>query len=159
MMSHVKLTMLLCDHAAVADGKLYINGGGWAGIGPDPAPSAIALLIEVPWDRADSVIDFKLTLRHEDGQLVSQLGPAGPQGIEVGGQIEVGRPLDIPEGSPLPVPLAINLAPFQLEPGNGYYWEAEVSGEVREDWRLSFRVWAPPAPGPDLSDPTSLPSF
>ena len=32
--------MLLCDAAQVADGKLYVLGGGWSMTGPDPVPSA-----------------------------------------------------------------------------------------------------------------------
>ena len=39
--------MLLCDSAQVADGKLYILGGGWSMTGPDPVPSAVALKIDV----------------------------------------------------------------------------------------------------------------
>ena len=38
--------MLLCDAAQVADGKLYILGGGWSMTGPDPVPSAVALKID-----------------------------------------------------------------------------------------------------------------
>jgi hypothetical protein len=30
----VKVTMLLCDSAQVADGKLFILGAGWSMIGP-----------------------------------------------------------------------------------------------------------------------------
>ena len=39
-MGAVKLTMLLCDHATVAEGKLYINGAGWSVTGPEPSPSS-----------------------------------------------------------------------------------------------------------------------
>ena len=38
--------MLLADAAQVSEGKLHILGGGWSVTGP-PAPSAIALLVEV----------------------------------------------------------------------------------------------------------------
>ena len=74
----MKLTMLLCDHVAAAEGKLYVNGAGWTQTGPEPMPSAIAVLVEVPWDRTNRSIGFQLTLRHEDGQDVLQPGPAGP---------------------------------------------------------------------------------
>jgi len=42
----MKVTMLLCDAVQVADGKLYILGGGWSIIGR-PGPSAVAVKIEV----------------------------------------------------------------------------------------------------------------
>ncbi len=48
----VKVTMLLCDSAQVADGKLYVLGGGWSMTGPDPMPSAIALKIDVAWNES-----------------------------------------------------------------------------------------------------------
>ena len=35
--------MILADSAQVADGKLYILGGGWSITGPDPTPSAVAI--------------------------------------------------------------------------------------------------------------------
>ena len=50
----VKVTMLLCDAAQVADGKLFVLGGGWSLTGPDPMPSAIALKIDVGWHEAEA---------------------------------------------------------------------------------------------------------
>ncbi len=150
----VKLTMLLCDHVAVAEGKLYINGGGWVETGPDPIPFGIAVLMEVPWNDTNRRIDFKLGLHHEDGHEVTQPGPVGVQRVEVGGEIEVGRPAGVPEGSAIPVPLAINLPPVLLEPGQGYYWEAVISDQTREEWRLSFRVRSRPA---SRTDPAGIP--
>jgi hypothetical protein len=153
----VKLTMLLCDHVAVAEGKFYINGGGWATTGPNPSPSGIAVLIEVPWHLTNQKIDFRLQLLHEDGQPVTQTDPAGGSApIEIGAQLEVGRPAGVPEGTALPIPMPIGLPPLPLPPGEGFYWEAEINGERREDWRLSFRTGEKPRPS---SDPTALPRF
>ncbi len=41
--------MMLCDAAAVADGKLYVHGGGWTHLwAPDtPTNMALAVLIAV----------------------------------------------------------------------------------------------------------------
>jgi hypothetical protein len=147
--------MLLCDHVAVADGKLYINGGGWTVTGPIPSPSGIAVLMEVPWNLTNQKIDFKLRLLHEDGQPVTQLNPVGSSTpIEVGAQLEVGRPAGVVEGTALPVPMPISLPPLILPPGQGFYWEAEINGEKREDWRLSFRTREMPR---SPTDPTALP--
>jgi len=46
--------MLLCDSAQVADGKLYILGGGWSVTGPQPVPSAVAIKLEVDWHELSS---------------------------------------------------------------------------------------------------------
>ncbi|MFI7586252.1 DUF6941 family protein [Spongisporangium articulatum] len=151
----MKLTMLLCDHVAVAENKLYVNGGGWVEIGPDPSPTAIAVLLEVPWNQTNRKIAFHLQLLHEDGQQpVTQPGPMGPVPVIVSADLEVGRPVGVPEGAAIPVPMPINLPPLLLEPGANYYWEADINGEKREEWRLSFRTRSRPAPP---TSPTSIP--
>ena len=155
----MKLTLLLCDHVAVAEGKLYISGGGWTMTGPDPAPSGIAVLLEVPWDQANRSIALRLGLFHEDGQPVAQMGPDGVTAVEVGADLEVGRPPGLPAGTPLPVPLAVNLPPIPLPPGQGYFWQAEIGGERRADWRLSFRTRPAADARPAATDPAALPDF
>lgn len=152
--------MVLCDYVAVADGKLYISGGGWNTTGPVPVPTAIALLLEVPWTDANRKISVDLRLLHEDGQPVTQPTPTGqPAAVVVRGAVEVGRPAGAVEGTPLPVPMPINLPPITLPPGQGFYWEAEIDGETREDWRLSFRTRPLPPNAGASSDPASLPDF
>lgn len=136
--------MLLCDHVSVAEGKLFINGGGWSITGPQPAAQAIAIMLGVPWDRANQPINFLLRLLQEDGDPVIQEGPAGPTPLEVGGQFEVGRPPGIRHGTPLDVPLAINLPPLPLPPGNRFSWELSIDGETREDWHLPFSTRSAP---------------
>src|SRR5690606_33349476 len=52
-------TLLLADSAQVADGRLFILGGGLGEIGPGPQPMAIAMLLDVPWDQANAPHDWK----------------------------------------------------------------------------------------------------
>ena len=59
----MNVTMLLCDAAQVAYGKLYILGGGWSMTGPDPVPSAVALKIHVDWHEAERAHHSELFLR------------------------------------------------------------------------------------------------
>jgi len=152
--------MLLCDHVALAEGKLYINGGGWSTTGPAPSPSGIAVFLEVPWVEANRKIEFKLKLLHEDGEPFTQLTPVGAMmPVEITATLEVGRPPGVPEGTALPVPLPINLPPLPLAPGQGFYWQAEINQQSKEEWRLSFRTRPLSLPSHDPSDPTSLPDF
>ena len=58
----MRATMLLADYAQVAEGKLNVIGGGWTITGPLPSPFALALLIEVPWDRANEKHQLRLEL-------------------------------------------------------------------------------------------------
>lgn len=147
--------MLLCDAAQVSEGKLHLLGGGWTVTGPGPVPSAIAMIVEVPWDLANTAIPFVLQLRDADGQPVSQPGPTGPMPVLVDAAIEVGRPPGVPAGTPLTVPLALSIPPLPLPPGERFSWELTVGGETREDWHLAFSTRAMPVGGgpADISIP------
>ncbi|MBL7492562.1 hypothetical protein I6A60_02305 [Frankia sp. AgB1.9] len=137
----MKLTMILCDAAQVAEGKLYILGGGWNIIGPSPAPSALGLLIEVPWDRANAPFTLRLALHDQDGAPVIQPGPVGPQSVQLEATMEAGRPPGLTDGSPVQIPLAISVPPLALAAGTRYRWEVAMAGEPeREDWNISFQT-------------------
>jgi len=110
--------MLLCDAAQVADGKLYILGGGWSMTGPDPVPSAVALKIDVDWHEAEIPHHWELFLEDADGQPVMVETPDGAQPVEVRGDFTVAHPPGIPEGSPIDVALAVNLGPIPLAAGH-----------------------------------------
>ena len=77
--------MLLCDAAQVADGKLYILGGGWSVTGPMPMPSAIAVKVEVDWHEVDQLHEWEVSLIDEDGHPVVIETPEGPHDLDVRG--------------------------------------------------------------------------
>ena len=134
--------MLLCDAAQVADGKLYVLGGGWSLVGPDPMPSAVALKIDVDWTEAGSPHHWELYLVDEDGQPVMVETPDGARPMEVRGDFEVGRPETVPEGSPIDVALAVNFGPLPLEPGTRFMWRLVIDGDSDPDWVLAFSTRA-----------------
>jgi hypothetical protein len=63
----MKVNLLLADHGDAVGGKLYIHGGGWNVTGPQLAPFAIAMLIEVPWDQTNTKHRVLLELLDADG--------------------------------------------------------------------------------------------
>lgn len=134
----MKVTMMLADFAQVADGKLTVVGGGWTMIGPDPSPFAIAVLIEVPWDRTNEQHEFRFDLVDQDGAAVIMETPDGSGEISIGGQFEVGRPPGVKRGTPISFPAAINLGPQPIPPGGRYEWRLSVNDESAEEWRLPF---------------------
>lgn len=134
----MKVTMLLAEAAQAVEGKLYILGGGWSIIGPDPAPMAIAIKIEVPWDQANRRHTCRLELLDSDGQPVTVDTPLGEQPVVIEAGFEVGRPPGLKAGTPLDLPLAINLAPLSIPPGGRYEWRLTIDGEGDDDWRLAF---------------------
>ena len=130
--------MLLADHAQAAEGKLNIIGAGWTVVGPAPAPFAIAILFEVPWDRANEEHSFRLELVDSDGIPVLVPTTDGEEPLMIEGQFEVGRPPGVKRGTALPFPLALNMGPQPIAPGGRYEWRLTVDEESDEDWRLAF---------------------
>ena len=137
--------MLLADYVVVSDGKLTIVGGGWSQTGPDPAPFGIGLLIQVPWDQANTPHQFKVQLLDADGAAVSfdeeDPDSESDQSVEFGGEFEVGRPPGLKPGTPLDFPVAVNSVPLPLEPGR-YEWRLTIDEQSRQDWTLPFTVRA-----------------
>ena len=115
----VKVTMMLCDSAQVADGKLYVLGG-W--LEHDRArPGAVG---HRPQDRRRLA---RGRVRPTTGSSTSRTPtavrcwcatPDGEHPVEVRGEFTVGRPTGIPEGSPIDVALAVNLGPAAADPGH-----------------------------------------
>jgi hypothetical protein len=128
--------MLLADAVQAVTGKLYVLGGGWSVTGPDPAPSGLAIKIDVPWDEGNKKHRFRLALLDADGRAVRV--PDGQMPVEVSGEFEAGRPAGMKPGTPLDVVLALNIGPLVLEPGSRYVWRIWIDEQTREDWEVSF---------------------
>ena len=130
--------LMLCDHAQVADGKLFINGGGISRFhGPGLPPStALALLMLVPWENTNAPITLDLQLLTQDGQPVQDPG-GSPIRIQI--QTEVGRPPGIEPGVPIDLPLTFQVGGLRL-PSGRYTWRLSVDGETSQAWQLSFTV-------------------
>lgn len=129
----MKLTMLLADSAQAVGGKLYILGGGWSIIGPDPTPMALAIKIDVPWTEANNTHTLRLALFDEDGQAVMVPTPTGTQSFEIHTSFEVGRPAGLKPGTPLDLALAINLPPLPLRSDTRYVWRCFVDNAPAEE--------------------------
>jgi hypothetical protein len=136
----VDVVMMLADAAQVADGKLFILGGGVQVLAAQPQPVALGLLIYVPWDRADLSHEWKLELLDEDGIPVLH----NDMPVIVAGQFEAGRPDGWPPGKALLVPLAINFSALPVRPGQSYTWRFVVNDTTEPTWRVSFSVNPPP---------------
>lgn len=135
----MRAVLLLADAAQVAEGKLNLLGGGWSITGPLPSPSAVAVKIEVPWSETNVRHRFELQLFTEDGGPVMVPAEGGePQPVRVEGDFEVGRPPGLRPGTPIDVPLAINIGPLPLPPDSRFTWRLTIDGESQADWEASF---------------------
>jgi len=143
----MNVTMLIADSSQVADGKLYILGGGWSVTGPEPVPSAVAIKVAVDWHEFNSPHHWELILEDADGKLVQFETPEGTQTIEVRGDFSTTTPDDVPQGTPVDVPIAVNFGPIPLAPASRFTWRLVIDGESLPGASVSFttrpRVEAP----------------
>ena len=142
----MKVTLLLADAAEAVNGKLYILGGGWSVMGPDPAPMAIAIKIEVPWDQGNDVHKLHLRLVDADGQPVLAESTEGEVPVVLDADFETGRPAGMKPGTPLDLTMAVTLGPLPLDPGSRYEWRLTIDGKEDDEWRVAFSTRAANAP-------------
>jgi hypothetical protein len=136
----MKVTMLLADSAQEINGKLYILGGGWSTT-TGGSPSAIAIKIDVPWDRSNHPFAVVLELLTADGEPVLVTQPDGEEvPLRLEGRLEVGRPPGLKPGTPIDAAMAINMGPLPLEPDQRYEWRLSIDGDHDPDWSLPFTV-------------------
>lgn len=134
----MKITMMLADSAQAVEGKLYILGGGWSVTGPGPCPSAIAVLISVPWTETNRKHHVKVELLDGDYRAVTMPTDDGPRPLSISGDFEVGRPPGILPGSSIEIPFAFNLGAIPLEPGRRFVWKLTIDGQENDDWQVVF---------------------
>lgn len=104
---------VLCDSAQVANGKLFILGGGWNMYGAVnfPVTIPIALAVDVSFTRNEAGIQFPFVVTISDEAGV----PIIPT---MNGQIQIGAPTqELPKGTLLKLPLAINTGLMLPRPG------------------------------------------
>ena len=141
---NLKMKTMLADFATVADGKLTIVGGGFTVTGPEPTPCAIAVLMQVPWDRTNEQHHLVIDLVDEDGAPACPVGaPDGTVAMHIEAQLEVGRPPGLRRGASIDCPAAMPIPPIPLPTGKRYVWRFTLDGEHNADWDLAFEVRAP----------------
>lgn len=121
--------LTMANHAEAINGLLYLSGAGWnrhvrqyVDGGPIPAHHfGIGVSVLVPWTEANRKLRLALWIEHEDG---------GDPFFRGDGELEVGRPPGVPEGSDLRAVLAVD-AIVQYPSAGGYRLIAEVNGQRR----------------------------
>lgn len=139
MASPLQVQLILCD-AAQSDpnsGKVHMLGANWSVMIEPGGAHAVAALVKVPWDRANTKIPLHLKLLDSDGKPVVIATPLGPQELSMRAELEVGRPPGVSHGSHLHASLAFSVPPVPLAPGR-YEWRLD-SGQ-KETWSQEFQV-------------------
>jgi hypothetical protein len=133
----VSATAFLAESVAVAGGRLFVQGAGFANLRVPALPAypgriGAGVLLQVPDGRAGEEIPLVLRLEGPDGEPV---GIASQPGAEVLVAAEVEGtlvPEPAPNGSPLDhqlVPIAFNLDGLKLEAPGVHTLVVEVDGE------------------------------
>jgi hypothetical protein len=140
------LDVMLCDSAVTAEGKLYVQGGGWNMLGSPVFPFQVpriglAVVASVPYSLTNMEHSFELRLEAEDGQQVSigplPSDPSDPP-VRIGAQFSVGRPPIVVPGDPQAMPFAINVDGQVFTAPGGYAFVISIDGA--EVHRLQFRI-------------------
>jgi hypothetical protein len=128
--------LTMANHAEAHRGMLYLSGAGWdnavIGFGPDGGPSVpfhfgIGVSVLVPWTETNRPRRLELRIEHEDG---------GEPLVNLDGEIQVGRPVGIREGTDQRAVLAVS-GELQFPRQGGYRLVARVDDSTRT---YSFRV-------------------
>jgi hypothetical protein len=144
--------LFTADHAAVHDGKLYVNGGFWTRLNfasfPVVHTFSIGLVIHIPCRKDPHTHPFAISFEDADGQ---------PTANRLEGNFQTGTSLDLQAGDFTEVPMAVQVANFVFQQPGDYAAVLQVDGtEIR---RVRFRaaqvVGVPQtAPPPKAGDKT-----
>ncbi|MHB1592748.1 MAG: DUF6941 family protein [Streptosporangiaceae bacterium] len=130
----------LADHAAVENGKLYVNGGFWNQVGSPSYPAVrsfgVAAVLHIPWRQHHLDHSFAVTFEDADGQML-------PARFE--GQFRVGTAPDMRMGDFTVMPLAAFVTNFVLDRPGDYAARLEVDGAEVARWRFRAIETADPA--------------
>lgn len=123
--------LILADSAQIADGKLYLMGGGWDTFAAPAFPVGkhfgVALSLQVPWMSTNQRHQLEIEVVDEDAQPLAKMA----------GQVEVGRPAGIPAGQAQRAQFALELY-LQFPKAGTYVVLVKVAGEERG--RVSFNI-------------------
>lgn len=127
-------TALAADAALVANGKLYIHGGGWDTIHTASFPTthpamAIAFVLEFDYTEAPDRVPIRIDLLDDDEVEM---------GLRLETILEVGHPPGSSRGNPIQIPQAITLPMVSFPKPGGYRFR--ISARSQEVGSIKFHL-------------------
>jgi hypothetical protein len=147
-----ELDALLCDSVVVADGKLFIQGGGWDTLNTARLPFRVArvglaVVLKVPYSRTNENHVLAIKMVGDDSDEPMPLGPQveGTDGSPqfprvVQAQFVAGRPPTLLKGQSQSISMAMNFDNMQFDAAGQYTFVLSIEDETLK--RLTFRVLA-----------------
>lgn len=134
------LALFAADHAAVENGKVYVNGGFWDILRQPSYPAQVAISLV-------AVIKVPSTAYLEDHRVTVEMVNADEERLplRIEGDIRVGAAPDMKPGDPTTLPLAFPLNGVYLERAGDYWFVLSVDGNEIGRYRIRA-VHAVPVP-------------
>jgi hypothetical protein len=141
------------DHAVVADGKIFVNGGAWTQLNfptyPQVVPGVtLVAVLEVPFHEYQR--DHKLSLGMVDAD-------ENPVQLHVDGEFRVGADVSLQYGEPTLMPIAITIHNLTVERPGYYAFTLAIDGNEYDRYRIRAMQVAVPMRlelrGPDGGEP------
>jgi hypothetical protein len=145
------LALFTADHAAVENGKVYVNGGFWDILRQPSYPAQVAISLV-------AVIQVPSRAYLEDHQVTVEMVDADEERfpLRIEGGIRVGASPDLKPGDPTVVPFAFALNGVYLERAGDYWFVLSVDGDEIARYRIravhTVRVPQLPFDAPDGDD-------
>lgn len=145
----MELDAFLADSVVAAEGKVYVQGGGWNSIFALTFPFrqprlGICVLVRVPYTETNRMHTFTIKMLDDDGNTIpiadAPPGSDNPEAKvrELTGQFNIGRPPTIAPGDEQIVPLAVNIDGLLVSHPGTISVVIEVNGEEKR--RLPMRI-------------------
>lgn len=144
----------LADHAAVENGKIYMNGGFWNQMQfaefPAAATFSVVGVINVPWSAHNEPHRFAVIFTDADGHK---------RDGEFGGEFTISPAPGAPIGEPFLMPIAAAANGFVFQEPGHYSAVLQVDGEEIARWGFRVSSTAPPQFPGGGSGPADIPHF
>lgn len=130
-------TLILANHVDLAEGRLFISGGGWTIFNRIVAPGGIsmashfgaAIVVAVPWHQTNLTHILTIELRDEDAKIITNTQIP----------VNVGRPAGLRHGTIQHANTAWSVSTAFPHPG-GYEVVARIEGLEGSERRWTFQV-------------------
>ena len=126
---------VLADYAEMVGGKLYIMGGGWDTSTQATLPAqlriGIAVGVRIGWEETNQQLPIKVLIEDDDGLEL----------VRIDGQINIGRPPNLPPGATQLAQMAANV-PLNIVSYGGFriVVSAGEGPSAASDRVLPFRI-------------------
>jgi uncharacterized protein DUF6941 len=152
--SEFAVDALLCDSAITAEGKLYVQGGGWTMLTVQAMPAqlprlGVGAVVTVPYAATNRNHTLTIELKSEDGAPVLVGVPPAlgdptstpdQQPVKAEAQFNIGRPPMLVPGEAQAIAFAVNMDGIQITSVGGFVVDISIDGTSLRT--LTFRVQA-----------------